>query len=64
AIVEFCDLGEDDIFSLIENNSWVGKAGSYDLAGPAGRYTSIIEGSEETVLGFSNRAIVELRNLI
>lgn len=64
AIVEFCDLGDDDIFSLIENNSWVGKAGSYDLAGPAGQYTSIIEGSEETVLGFSNRAIVELRNLI
>ena len=64
AIVEFDNLSDEVLVELVLNNSWVGKAGSYDLAGPAGRYTSIIEGSEETVLGFSNRAIVELSNLI
>jgi septum formation protein len=64
AIVEFDDLSEEDIIGLVESNSWVGKAGGYDLAGSAGQYTKIIEGDEVTVLGFSKQAIDELRKII
>ena len=60
AIVEFDDLNDEDIIKLVESDSWIGKAGGYDLAGHAGKYTKIIEGDEVTVLGFSKKAINEL----
>ena len=46
AIVEFDDLTEEDLISLVESDSWIGKAGGYDLAGAASQYTKIIEGNE------------------
>ena len=64
AIVEFDDLSEENLSSLVENNSWVGKAGGYDFAGDAGQYTKIIEGDEVTVLGFSKQAIDEFEAII
>ena len=64
AIVEFDALNEEDLISLVENNSWVGKAGGYDFAGAASQYTKIIEGDEVTVLGFSKQAINELVEMI
>ena len=39
--------------ALIISDSWRGKAGAYDLAGPMGGYARIIDGAEETVLGFT-----------
>ncbi len=63
AIVEFDDLNEDDIIKLVENESWIGKAGGYDMAGHAGQYTSVIQGDIVTVLGFSKRAIDEFRGM-
>lgn len=63
AIVEFDELSEEDIISLVESNSWVGKAGGYDLAGHARKYTKIIEGDVVTVLGFSKKAINELERM-
>ena len=57
-------MSEEDIIDLVESNSWVGKAGGYDLAGSAGQYTKIIDGDEVTVLGFSKQAIDELRKII
>ena len=64
AVVEFDDLSEENLSSLVENNSWVGKAGGYDFAGEAGEYTKIIEGDEVTVLGFSKQAIDEFEATI
>ena len=64
AVVEFDDLSEENLSSLVENNSCVGKAGGYDFAGEAGEYTKIIEGDEVTVLGFSKQAIDEFEAII
>ena len=60
AIVEFVGMGEDEIIDLINSRSWEGKAGGYDLAGDAGKFASVVDGEEVTVLGFSNRAIDSL----
>ncbi|MEL0101468.1 MAG: Maf family protein [Euryarchaeota archaeon] len=57
AIVEFQELNSDDIELLIKSNSWVGKAGSYDLAGMASKHTKLIDGDELTVLGFAPSAL-------
>ena len=64
AIVEFMHMGEDDIIDLINSRSWEGKAGGYDLAGDAGKFASVVDGEEVTVLGFSNRAIDSLGSLL
>ena len=56
ATVEFNQLSEDEIAELIESNSWKGKAGAYDLAGPAGAHAHLISGHEVTVLGFSHES--------
>ena len=64
AIVEFEHMGEDDIIDLINCRSWEGKAGGYDLAGDAGKFASVVDGEEVTVLGFSNRAIDSLGSLL
>ena len=45
---------------MINSRSWEGKAGGYDLAGAAGKFASVVDGEEVTVLGFSNRAIDSL----
>ncbi len=62
SVVEFEELGDEKIISLVKSNSWFGKAGGYDLAGGAGQYTKLIRGNELTVLGFSHDAIFELKN--
>ena len=64
AIVEFEHMGEDDIIDVIICRSWEGKAGGYDLAGDAGKFASVVDGEEVTVLGFSNRAIDSLDGLL
>ncbi|MDP6870424.1 MAG: Maf family protein [Candidatus Poseidoniaceae archaeon] len=57
ATVEVEDLSEDILKMLIDTDSWIGKAGGYDLAGEMGNYASIIEGEEITVLGFASSAL-------
>ena len=64
AIVEFEQMEEDEIIDLINSRSWYGKAGGYDLAGDAGKFTRVIDGEEVTVLGFSNRAIDSLSDFL
>ena len=64
SIVEFVHMEEDDIIDLIKSRSWEGKAGGYDLAGAAGKFASVVDGEEVTVLGFSNRAIDFLGDLL
>ena len=60
AIVEFDDLPADVLAELILSDSWVGKAGAYDLAGQAGAHVALVEGHEVTVLGFASAAMDEL----
>jgi len=57
ALVEIDALSDDDIESLIQSNSWHGKAGGYDLAGQMGEHARVVEGAECCVLGFANSAI-------
>lgn len=64
ALVEFEKLSEDDVVELIENRSWEGKAGAYDLAGPAGQFATLIKGEEITVLGFAPSAVKSLVQLL
>ena len=64
AIVEFVHMGDDDIIDLINCRSGEGTAGGYDLAGDAGKFASVVDGEEVTVLGFSNRAIDSLGGLL
>ena len=64
AIVEFGQLGEEEIIDMINNRSWEGKAGGYDLAGAAGKFARVVDGEEVTVLGFSNRALESLDNFL
>ena len=64
SIVEFDEIDVDVMEELIRSESWVGKAGGYDLAGKAGSFTRIIEGEDVTVLGFSSRAFSEIKKLL
>jgi septum formation protein len=63
AIVEFSDFSDDALIELIESNSWKGKAGGYDLAGLMGKHASLVEGSESTVLGFTEKSLEYLDQL-
>jgi septum formation protein len=63
AIVEVDDFSDDVLVNLIESNSWVGKAGGYDLAGVMGQHAKLIEGSEYTVLGFTQTSLNLLNDL-
>ena len=57
AVVEIEDFSDDALVELIESDSWVGKAGGYDLAGTMGKYAQLIEGTESTVLGFTQSSL-------
>ena len=57
AVVEIDDLSVDVIGDLIKSGSWIGKAGSYDLAGQMSKYAKLIDGDEVTVLGFASSAL-------
>lgn len=61
SIVEISPLSDDVLVELILSNSWEGKAGGYDLAGPMGQWAQIIDGSESTVLGIASQALVDLQ---
>ncbi len=64
AIVEFDEIGMNEMEELIGSESWIGKAGGYDLAGKASTFSRLIEGEEVTVLGFSARGFKEIRSLL
>ena len=57
ALVEVSDFSDEVLIELINSDSWVGKAGGYDLAGKMGQYATLIEGSESTVLGFTQSSL-------
>lgn len=57
AVVEIDELSNDEIAHLIETGSWIGKAGSYDLAGEMGKHAKLVDGDELAVLGFAPSAL-------
>ena len=63
AIVEIEAYSDDAFIDLIESDSWVGKAGGYDLAGEMGAYATLVEGAESTVLGFTQESLAYLDDL-
>ena len=63
AIVEIEAYSDDAFIDLIESDSWVGKAGGYDLAGEMGAYATLVEGAESTVLGFTQESLAYLDEL-
>jgi len=63
ALVEIENFSDDVLIELIESESWVGKAGGYDLAGMMGQYAKLVEGSESTVLGFTQSSLEYLEEL-
>jgi len=63
ALVEIDDFPDEVLVELIESESWVGKAGGYDLAGMMGNHAQLIEGSESTVLGFTQASLDLLEEL-
>ena len=46
------------------SDEWQGKAGAYDLAGPAGVHARVISGNEVTVLGLSYSSIEFLDGIL
>ena len=63
AIVEIEEYSDDVFIDLIESESWLGKAGGYDLAGKMGAYATLVEGAESTVLGFTQESLEHLDEL-
>ena len=62
AIVEIDSLTDEQLVELVLSESWKGKAGGYDLAGPMGKYAQLIDGSESTVLGIAGEAMDLLKS--
>ena len=64
SIVEFDEIDEGLLEELIASESWVGKAGGYDLSGKAGLISRVVSGADKTVLGFSDRAFDHMEKLL
>ena len=62
ATVSIDSLDDEVLEALITSGSWRGKAGGYDFAGPMGNFATIIDGEEETVLGFTPQLFDALGN--
>lgn len=62
ATVSIDTLGDDVLEALIVSDSWRGKAGGYDFAGAMGNFATIVDGAEETVLGFTPQLFDALGN--
>ena len=62
ATVSIDSLDDEVLEALIISDSWRGKAGGYDFAGPMGNFATIIDGEEETVLGFTPQLFDVLGN--
>ena len=61
--VEIDELTDENLFELLNSNSWEGKAGAYDLDGKMSEYARVKDGEKITVLGLSSSAIKNLENL-
>ena len=62
ATVSIDSLNDEELEALVISDSWRGKAGGYDFAGAMGNFATIIDGEEETVLGFTPQLFDALGN--
>jgi len=60
AVVAIQPLAGSQLEDLLTSDSWKGKAGGYDLAGPMGEYASLVDGESSTVLGIAGEAMALL----
>jgi septum formation protein len=63
AIVEIDELSDEHLVELVLNESWKGKAGGYDLAGPMGAHARLVDGASSTVLGIPKEAMDLLNSI-
>jgi septum formation protein len=63
ATVSIESLSEDVLEALISSDSWRGKAGGYDFAGAMGNYATLVDGNEETILGFTPQLFDHLKSI-
>ena len=63
SIVEVQPLTDQVLVDLVLSESWKGKAGGYDLAGPMANHAELVDGFESTVLGIASDALTELASL-
>jgi len=63
AVVAIQPLTESQLEDLLTSDSWKGKAGGYDLAGPMGEFASLVDGESSTVLGIAGEAMALLTSL-
>ena len=63
SIVEIHPLTDQVLVDLVLSESWKGKAGGYDLAGPMANHAELVDGSESTVLGIASAALTELASI-
>ena len=64
AVVEMDELPDETLVDLVLNESWKGKAGGYDLAGPMGEFARVIDGDSTTVLGIPKEAMDVLNSIV
>lgn len=64
AVVSMACLKKGELSSLINGESWIGKAGSYDIMGPAGKYMRLMSGSVLTVSGLAESAVERLKEIL
>ena len=62
ARVKITDYSDENLEKLVTNGSWRGKAGGYDLAGDMRDFAQIESGSEFTVLGIAENAMLVLQD--
>jgi septum formation protein len=60
AKVAFSEIPKEALESYLDGQEWADKAGAYAIQGWAGSYTKLLEGDFETVVGLSQKAVLEL----
>jgi predicted house-cleaning NTP pyrophosphatase (Maf/HAM1 superfamily) len=60
ATVEINQLSAAELAALLDSDSWVGKAGAYDIAGAMGEHGRVVAGDEVCVLGLAPSVIAIL----
>lgn len=64
ATVEIDELSAPELAALLDSDSWVGKAGAYDIAGAMGVHGRVVAGDEVCVLGLAPSVIARLDEAI
>jgi predicted house-cleaning NTP pyrophosphatase (Maf/HAM1 superfamily) len=64
ATVEIDELSVEELAALLDSESWVGKAGGYDIAGQMGAHARVVAGEEVCVIGLAAAAIEALEESI